>query len=234
MPSGGELARAIFTRELSWIQSEEIRDLVVNTLEVLSPDSHYFWYRGASKSTKYHPPICNGEHGLISHTKLVAALCRENCRSMDSEGMNPFGNLDHTPHMDECIAAAILHDVQKDGDPELAHQPERKGKAGCRLIGGCHGVDMANAMIRRVFGGSAPLDKPHMCRILRAIAGHMGVWTKPEKFRPATIKNPETKLVADIVHLSDYTASRRIDTMYDEIAEVPALVSSLVHGSLSS
>lgn len=192
------------TRVLRGIQNPHMRDWVISTADQLCGD--YFWTRPAAKANRYHPEVSCGDGGLVRHTLYACYWGTEQMRAMDEypPGVDAWGDTP-TVHHDEVIASLILHDMMKEGDPQKAHLAERTAK----VITGCHGVDMAEAILLRVFNGQVPSRE--YLHIILAIAGHMGNWTIPAKHRPDRISDPESRLVATMVHLADYAASRKCD-----------------------
>ncbi len=193
------------------IRNPAIRDLVITACDQLCGD--YFWTRPAAKGNRYHPQVSCGEGGLVRHTMYVCWWALEVMRSVDEcpSGKTAWDQDLVTVNHDAVIASCILHDMMKEGDPFLSKMPERQGRDGARLIGGCHGVDMANALLTRVLKGVVE-PREHLL-MLYSIAGHMGPWTVPAKHNPANITDPSIRHVAQIVHAADYAASRKADTI---------------------
>lgn len=197
------------------IRNPAIRDSVLKMADTCCGD--YFWTRPAAKNNRYHPECSCGEGGLIRHVQYACWWGLEMMRSKDvyPEGKSAFDNDAVTIHHDVVLAALIVHDMMKEGDPLHANLPERQGDAGRRLILGCHGVDMAAAILRNVYGGK--LENHDQQLIIYSVAGHMGPWTLPNKYAPANIQDPTTRNVAQIVADADYASSRKADGAMSEI-----------------
>lgn len=206
----GEKAKQVFAKELAQITNPEIRDFTIECFEKLGHE--WFWNRPCALSGRFHPQIAQGPGGLVRHVKYGVWWGIEMARALFGTGKDS----DPCPYMDEVISALLLHDLLKDGDPMLAGRAERAGPQGKKLILGCHGVDMANAILNRVLAGRQP-NTSHIL-IMYGIAAHMGVWTLPVEYKPLAIKGDLARMFALCVHLSDYAASRKADDGMREIA----------------
>ena len=167
-----------FEREISLIESEDLRMFVKFYLEEYTPE--YFWQVGASSSGKYHPIFSQGVGGLVRHTKAVVMFAEELLR------MSSYAYL-KAEYKDYVIMACILHDTCKYGCCEY----DTKAYS-----------DHANNAAQQVtqawfeyFGTEIPFV------LQNAIVSHMGQWTKNAEDRPFTN-------VDRCVHLADYMASR--------------------------
>jgi hypothetical protein len=203
-----ERAQQVFAEELSWITRADIRQFVLDVFDRFGHD--YFWQREASLSGKYHPAVSLGMQGLVRHVKLACWWGKELIRAHLVGPKDKGTGL----HGDHVIAALILHDLMKEGDPTLTSQPERIGYGGNTLINGCHGVDLANAITTRMLNGKLTSD--HVL-ILYGIACHMGHWTLPTEYWPEKINNDLARTIAQIVHMADYAASRKVDAKMAEL-----------------
>lgn len=206
----GQRAQEVFKRELALIDDEAIRSFVVSVFDKFGVDD--WWDRPCSLSGKYHPSISQGKGGLVRHVKYAVWWGDELCRSFfNSTGKDG----DRGMIRDVIIAALILHDLMKDGDPELASLPERRGRSAHRLITGCHGVDLANAINERLLNGK---PSPEQVLICYGIAAHMGPWTIPDAYRPENAPEGLARTVAWAVHTADYAASRKADEEMSRLA----------------
>jgi hypothetical protein len=211
----GAKAREVFRNELAMISDGTTRDFVAEVFERFGQDS--WWSRACSLSGKYHPLLAQnigvdngfagGVGGLVRHVKFGVWNLQELFRAHLGDPKCNF-----TPQelklMDVMTAAMILHDLMKDGDPELAREPERLGNKGKSLITGCHGVDLANAIWNRMLGRQGSAEQILICY---GIAGHMGKWTLPAEYQPSRFENPVARFVGSMVHEADYVASRQSD-----------------------
>jgi hypothetical protein len=151
-----------------------IHDLDVRreTARVASRAPSYFWSVPASTSS-YHHPLCRRERGLWLHTLMLSTVVERLGASRVE-----LGELSEED-LDRAHAAAILHDMRKNGPPEdpsessVSDHEERMGRV----------VLEESALSRRV---------------AVAVGSHMGPWYDgPE---------PQTAL-ARLVHDADMVAS---------------------------
>lgn len=198
----------IFGYELSMIQSKEIRKFVVDVFDKFCPD--YFWTCPCSTSGKYHPQVSLGEGGLVRHVKLAVWWGIELLRAL---GPSPeLNKIPTTPLRDEVIATLLLHDLIKNG--------EGLGPGGRpldRSVTGTHGVTLARKMNRHP--DINLIDSNSYWRIIEGIRSHMGIWTTDSDYRPDTILNSTSKAFAQLIHLADYCASRKVDDIYATLQE---------------
>jgi hypothetical protein len=198
----GLKTQEVFAPELAKITDPDLRDFVVAVADRFCQES--FWTRPTSTSLKYHPKAMNLPGGLIQHTKYGVWWALELCRCMD----DPTGGKAQPPHQDVVIAAVILHDMMKDGDPVMG----RKNSTAW------HGIDLGMAIRRDMFGGGTSKMSAKQKLVVVGITCHMGVWTGEEKLRPQNITDAESQFVAHLVHLADYCASRKVDTYFEQLA----------------
>lgn len=228
MGKQGDRCIEAFGDLLKKVGNPDLRQYVVDVFDKLCPE--YFWLRAASSSHKYHPKVMNQEPGgLVLHTRYVFWWADQFGRSMDSDGRTkgPDGDL-LAAHRDVILCSTILHDMMKDGDITLdAERGIKRGADGnpdmkdpttksryYDIISGGHGVDCANAICRDFFGWETSKMTRDQVLINYGIASHMGVWTTPASYRPENLQDPEARLVARIVHTSDYAASRKADEYF--------------------
>ena len=191
-----EEIKKVFEAELTIISTKAIARWVVMLMEVHGPE--YFWTAAASTSGKYHPKISLGRGGLVRHTKLAVWWGEEFARS--------FGL---TLEERDCVTAALLlHDLRKNGKGL-----DRKGFPLERGIVGTHGWKLSEK-IRAEGPALEGFDEAELMSdaILDAIATHMGVWTT------GLLSGPVGR-VAEVVHLADYAASRKVDAKIQELQE---------------
>jgi len=74
---------------------------------ILDNANKEFWIIPASSSGKYHPPEDQGKSGLVRHTIKAVEIIEEDSRR------KMFEEYEH----DCAVAAIILHDIKKNGDP---------------------------------------------------------------------------------------------------------------------
>ena len=198
----GEKCIQVFGEELSYLKDPKFKEFVIRCYDAVVPES--FFERPASNSGKYHPELSSGPGGLVRHTKYAVWWAIQLERALDTTDGKGEGD-----HRDIVVASLILHDGLKDGDPFKAGQPERQGFPGGKLICGVHGIDMAEAIWTRVL--KYKLEWPEQTLIMCAIAGHMGVWTIGERYRPNNVPNGLARKIAQIVHICDMCAAQKVE-----------------------
>ena len=179
---------------LTGIQNEAISDLVIECGELAGD---YFWPDSTSCSDASYN-LCKQPYstGLVAH---VLDTCRRGIEVMSAmdpidDGVSPWDPDFVTVHHDAVLASLILNDMMRHGDPSKAHFADRN-------IGGCHGVEMAEAVFFRIL--KKDLSNRDHVLILHGVAGHMGRWTLPAPYAPANIADPEARLLATMVHLAN-------------------------------
>ena len=177
----------LFQRELSYISDSKIKEFV----KILLTDADdYFFTVPASSSGEYHPDFARGDGGLVRHTKAVAYFANELVRPSIE-----FGKLTRIDG-DLIIAAAIAHDIKKQGDG-LGHHTVKE-----------HPQLAADYILDEWEEKGNGLISKNECRfICDAVEHHMGPWQQPV---PQT--RPEL-----IVFYADYIASRKEITGLDFI-----------------
>ncbi len=203
-------AETIFAYELSLIHDNSIKQFVIDCFDKLCPD--YFWTCPCSTTGKYHPQVSLGVGGLVRHTKLAVWWGIELLRALVLGSSPGFEDMLPFQLQDEIIATLLLHDMIKNGKGLNAQgRPLEKG------VTGTHGVTLANKIGDECF--TVPEEIEASCyRILTGIACHMGIWTTDPEYRP----NCETldythKAFANLIHLADYAASRKVNEIYLEL-----------------
>lgn len=182
----------MFKKELELICSDEIRKMVELTLEKVP---EYFYTIPASTTGKYHPAYSLGVGGLYRHTqaavKIADDITKLHCMY--------FNGILH----DCVIAALILHDTMKCGNPEEKYTRHD------------HPMLAANLFYTTVDGKFSDTFDDTIRIITDAIASHMGQWNT-SKHSEVVLPVPEDAFnvqVANMVHLCDYLASRRYLTV---------------------
>jgi len=202
-------AETIFQKELNLIHDKTIRDFVITCFDKLCPD--YFWTCPCSTTGKYHPQIALGVGGLIRHTKLAVwwgiELLKALGTSPELQGIVPQDQLP-----DEVIATLLLHDMIKNGKGLNA-----QGYPLDRGVTGTHGVTLARAI--NDLPGVYIDGEGSFYRVFSGIAGHMGIWTTDQIHRPDNIPNSVCRAFANLIHLADYCASRKVDEIYSDLEQ---------------
>ena len=198
----------IFEYELSLIKSKEIKQFVLDVFDKLCPD--YFWTCPCSTSGKYHPQVSLGIGGLVRHTKLAVWWGLHLATALGNS--SELRDIPQNQLLDEIIATLLLHDIIKNGKGLNAQgRPLEKG------VTGTHGVTLAN---RISSSNDIYLDNDDsFYRIIYGIYGHMGIWTTDPLYRPENQLNPAIKAFANLIHLADYCASRKVNEIYAVLQE---------------
>ncbi|MFA5669985.1 MAG: HD domain-containing protein [Balneolaceae bacterium] len=191
---GCPIGSKVFTAELSCIKNVKIRNWVT---EVLDSDivPGYFWWTAASTSGKYHPHLSLGPGGLIRHVKYCVYWCKELVRACGFKPQDGF------KHEDEVIAAAILHDLIKNG-----FDYDGSFKKGMNWTP-CHGWRLADLL--RVKYQSLK-NEPWFEKVMWGISAHMGKWGDKDAAKWQNAPNQDCMEVAKLVHLADYCSSRKL------------------------
>jgi len=193
-------AEKIFKNEFKLIKNKKIKKFVIEVFKQFCPD--YFWTVPCSTTGKYHPQLALGKNGLLRHVKLAVYWGIELARAFELEKLQ-----------DEIVATLLLHDLIKNGKGL-----DSNGRSLESGVTGTHGVTLANKI--NSFDCEAYLDKNDgFYRICAGIAGHMGIWTTDSKFRPNNLENPEIKEFAQLIHLADYCASRKVDEIIKSLEQ---------------
>jgi len=196
-------AETIFAKELDSIHNPDIKQFVIDCFDKLCPD--YFWTCPCSTTGKYHPQVSLGVGGLVRHTKLAVWWGIELLRAL---GTSPeLKNIAPKQLQDEVVATLLLHDMIKNGEGLDVH-----GRPYDRGVRGTHGVMLARAI--NDFSGIYIDGEGSFLRVFSGIAGHMGIWTTDPIHRPNNLMNPVVKAFAQLIHLADYCASRKVDEIY--------------------
>lgn len=202
-------SETIFAHELSLIHDKDIKNFVIKCFDKLCPD--YFWTCPCSTTGKYHPQVSLGVGGLVRHTKLAVWWGIELLRALGSSS-----ELEGVPDIqlqDEVIATLLMHDMIKNGKGLNV-----QGYSLEQDVIGTHGVTLMNKIVplaNKLVVKS--MDIGSVDRIFIGVACHMGVWTTNPEYRPNTLANPIRKAFAQLIHLADYAASRKVDDIYSKL-----------------
>ena len=201
-------AETIFQKELSLIRDPEIKQFVITCFDKLCPD--YFWTCPCSTTGKYHPQVSLGEGGLVRHTKLAVWWGIELLRALGTS--SDFRNVPYDKLFDETVATLLLHDMIKNGKGLNA-----QGYPLDRGVTGTHGMTLASKI--NTHPDCDISDSKSYWRIIEGIRSHMGIWTTDSNYRPNTILNPIDRAFANLIHLADYCASRKVDEIYSILGD---------------
>jgi len=170
-----------FSDELELIARPEIREFVEECIKRV-PD-YVFEDCPSSSSGKYHPIEESGPDGTILHTKKVFALAYELSRGLDCEESR-----------DEVCAAALLHDLVKQGMTKSGFTVKEHPQ----LM-----ADFVAEIYKEKFKDK--LDRESALKIYYGIFYHYGPWTKQSVRKPMSDYTPEELAV----YLADYVSSKR-------------------------
>lgn len=171
----------LFKNELVLITDKRITDFVKECIRI-APD-YVFYDCPSSSSGKYHPIDELGGDGTIIHTKRVFTLAYDYARMLDVEH-----------HRNEICAAALLHDLAKQGLEQSGHTVSNHPQIMANLI-----ADVYNSSFKN------KLDKNSANLIYRCVCHHYGPWSGKDIKKPMT----EYSMEELAVYVADYTASKR-------------------------
>jgi len=171
----------LFKDELNLISNSNIKEFVEECLK-RAPD-YVFEDCPSSSSGKYHPIEELGPDGNIIHTKKVFALAYELSRGLDCEH-----------HRDEICAAALLHDLVKQGLEKSGHTVRNHPK----LM-----ADFMAEIYKEGFRDKIPRESA--LKIYYGIFYHYGPWTENSVKKPLSDYTPEELCV----YIADYVSSKR-------------------------
>ena len=171
----------IFKKELSYINSETLRNSIIDILDNVVPD--YFYEIPASSTGKYHPKYALGPGGLVRHTQAAVRI------AADLFVLTNYTDM----HKDFIIAALILHDTFKCGETYNKYT-----KANHPVI--------AATVYQKYFDEH---EMPECGRIIsNLIISNMGKWNKDYATGAVIMPGP-TNVWQKYVHICDYLASRK-------------------------
>jgi len=107
--------------QIKEIKDPEIRTFVKTALDHAPVD---FWHTPCSGSGKYHPPENQGDSGLIRHLLKCVITTKDLCRYF---GLNEEDT-------DIVLAATILHDIKKNGEPWKESTDMEHGLIGAKFL----------------------------------------------------------------------------------------------------
>lgn len=169
-----------FKEELTLIESLEIREFAEECIK-RSPD-YIFEDCPSSSSGKYHPIEELGPDGTILHTKKVFALAYELSRGLDCEHSR-----------DEICAAALLHDMLKQGKTK-GHTVQNHPQLMAALVADTYKEKFKDK-----------LNRESALKIYYGILHHYGPWSGRDIKKPLSEYTPEELCV----YVADYVSSKR-------------------------
>ena len=176
---------ALFEKEIAYMEIENIKDFFKQAITIV-PD--YFFEVPAASSGKFHSVLECGFGGLVYHTRSVAKVANYlvNLQQYKSKLNEVERNC--------VICAALLHDCLKhDWENKTGFSVHQHPVLAADFIKTDSRLDgIVNDEIRNMIGD--------------AVASHSGEWITSKRSR-VVLPSPQT-LVQELVHLSDYIASR--------------------------
>ena len=176
---------ALFKKEIEYMEIEDFKDFFKKAI-TLVPD--YFFEVPASSSGKFHSSLECGYGGLVYHTKSVAKMANYlvNLQQYKSKLNEAERNC--------VVCAALLHDCLKHGV---------ENKTGFSIH---HHPVLAAEFVKNNKDLDNILNPDFRNIIADAVASHSGEWTTSKRSK-VILPSPQT-LIQELVHLSDYIASR--------------------------
>lgn len=192
---------SLLEKEIEYLNSEDFKEFVKKAITLL-PD--YFFEVPASSSGRFHSALESGFGGLVYHSKAVAKIANY------LVNLQQYKSKLNDTEKDCIVAAAILHDCLKHNwenktgysvheHPILAGEFVKNDE---RLVG------ILNKETREILGD--------------AISSHSGEWTTNKRSK-IVLPSPRN-LIQELVHLSDYIASRNdIHILFEDDEVKPQL-----------
>lgn len=176
---------ALFEKEIAYMEIENIKDFFKKAI-TLVPD--YFFEVPAASSGKFHSVLECGFGGLVYHTRSVAKVANY------LVNLQQYKSKLNEVEKDCVICAALLHDCLKhDWENKTGFSVHQHPVLAAEFVKTDARLDgIMNDEIRTMIGD--------------AVASHSGEWTTSKRSK-VVLPSPQT-LVQELVHLSDYIASR--------------------------
>ena len=176
---------ALFEKEIDYMEIENIKDFFKKAI-TLVPD--YFFEVPAASSGKFHSVLECGFAGLVYHTRSVAKIANY------LVNLQQYKSKLNEVEKDCVICAALLHDCLKhDWENKTGFSVHQHPILAAEFVKTDERLDgIISDEIRNMIGD--------------AVASHSGEWTTSKRSK-VVLPSPQT-LVQELVHLSDYIASR--------------------------
>lgn len=176
---------SLFEKEIAYMEIENIKDFFKKAI-TLVPD--YFFEVPAASSGKFHSVLECGFGGLVYHTRSVAKIANY------LVNLQQYKSKLNEVESDCVICAALLHDcIKHDWENKTGFSVHQHPALAAEFIKTDSRLnDIVNNEIRTMIGD--------------AVASHSGEWTTSKRSK-VVLPSPQT-LVQELVHLSDYIASR--------------------------
>lgn len=176
---------ALFEKEINYMEIDDIKNFFKKAI-TLVPD--YFFEVPASSSGQFHSVLECGFGGLVYHTRAVTKVANY------LVNLQQYKNKLNEVEKDCVVCAALLHDCIK-------HDWENKTGFSVHQ----HPVLAAEFITTDVRLNGIISDEIRVV-IGDAVASHSGEWTTSKRSK-IVLPSPQT-LVQELVHTSDYIASR--------------------------
>lgn len=176
---------ALFEKEIEYMEIENFKDFFKKAITLI-PD--YFFEVPASSSGNFHSSLECGYGGLVYHTRSVAKIANYLIN------LQQYKSKLNEVERDCVICAALLHDCLKHGE---------ENKTGFSVHQ--HPI-LASEFIRNNEDLNEILSQEIRDILADAVASHSGEWTTSKRSK-IVLPSPQN-LVQELVHLSDYIASR--------------------------
>lgn len=175
----------LFEKEIAYMEIENIKDFFKKAI-TLVPD--YFFEVPASSSGKFHSSLECGFGGLVYHTRSVAKIANY------LVNLQQYKSKLSEVERDCVICAALLHDcVKHDWENKTGFSVHQHPMLAAEFIKTDERLDwIVSDEVRELIGD--------------AVASHSGEWTTSNRSK-IVLPSPQT-LIQELVHLSDFIASR--------------------------
>lgn len=175
----------LFEKEINYMEIENIKDFFKKAISLV-PD--YFFEVPAASSGKFHSVLECGFGGLVYHTRSVAKVANY------LVNLQQYKSKLNEVEKDCVICAALLHDCLKhDWENKTGFSVHQHPVLAAEFVKTDSRLDeIVNDEIRTMIGD--------------AVASHSGEWTTSKRSK-VVLPSPQN-LVQELVHLSDYMASR--------------------------
>lgn len=191
----------LFQKELDTFTHLDIKEFCEKILDD-APD--YFFHVAASSTGKYHPDYAQGDGGLMRHTKAVLRFYNH------FTSLEQYKNIFTEREIDLGRVSCIAHDIQKSGTEE-SYQ-EKIGNGAKKVFTVFDHPLLAAKYIMSY--KNKYLNENELKYIALSIGCHMGQWNTDKKSK-IELPKPTTQM-QQLVHLSDYMASRKdIEVIFD-------------------
>ena len=191
----------LFAKEIDYLNGNDFKEFAKKAI-VLLPD--YFFEVPASSSGAFHSALESGFGGLIYHTKAVTKIANY------IVNLQQYKSKLSDMERDCVIISALLHDCLKHGvDNKTGFSVHEHPILAGDFIKNNEELDgILDVDIRNIIGD--------------AISSHSGEWTTNKRSK-IELPSPQN-LIQELVHLSDYIASRKdIHVLFEEDEVKPTL-----------